>query len=69
MAETITYLGAIESELRRAPRARQLVGLADQRRLFVHRGTMRLEAEALVLEGWREIPRATIERALSANVS
>lgn len=62
MVETITYLGATESELRRASGARRLIGFADQRRLFPHRGTMRLEPETLVLEGWRKIPRTTIMR-------
>jgi len=61
MLTTISYLGATESELRQAPGARRLVGLADQRRLFPHRGTMRLEPEALVLEDWRSIPRTAIE--------
>ncbi len=63
MVETITYLGATESELRRAPGARRLIGLANQRRLFPHRGTMRLEADALALEAWRSIPRTTIATA------
>lgn len=64
MDKTITYLGATESELRQASGGRRLIGLADQRRLFPHHGTMRLESEALVLEDWRSIrPRTTIEKA------
>ncbi len=63
MVETITYLGATESELRRAPGARRLIGLADQRRLFPHRGTMRLGSETLELDDWQTIPRTTIQKA------
>ena len=64
MAETITYLGVTESELRRTSGGHRLIGLADQRRLFPHRGTMRLDAEALVLGDWRSISRTTIETAV-----
>lgn len=54
------YLGAAEGELRGASGSSQLVGFADQRTLFPHAGRLQLESQALVLEGWRSIPRSAI---------
>lgn len=54
------YLGATESELRDAPGPRRLAGYIDQRTLFPHEGLLRLEAQTLELEGWRDIPRSAV---------
>lgn len=57
---TDKFLGATERELLNTPESTRLVGYIDQRQLFPHAGTMRLEEGALVLEGWREIARSDI---------
>ena len=59
----ISYRGATETELRQLTALRRLRALGDQRRLFPHHGTMRLEPDMLALGDWREIPRTTITRA------
>lgn len=56
----VSYFGATEEELRRLSRTGRFWGLSDQRRLFPHHGLMRLEPDALVLEGWRVIPKVAI---------
>lgn len=55
-----TYLGATDTELRQLSRPRRVRGLGDQRSLFPYQGLMQLQADALVLGGWREISRAAI---------
>ena len=57
---TADYQGATESELHDLSSGEKLIGLLDQRQLFPHHGALRLEADQLVLESWREIPRALI---------
>jgi hypothetical protein len=52
MCRQVNYLGATETELRTSTNMSRLWGLADQRRLFPHHGIVRLEPEAMVLEGW-----------------
>lgn len=54
------YLGATEGELRAVSGPRRLVGFADQRTLFPHAGLLQLQPQALVLGGWRSIPRSAI---------
>lgn len=57
---TTNYQGATESELHDLSIGEKLIGLLDQRRLFPHHGTLTLETDRLILESWREIPRALI---------
>ena len=61
--EASDYIGATATELRQMTGARRLRGLADQRTLFPHQGTLRLEPDTLVLEGWQRIPRTQVQRA------
>ncbi len=61
MNNTDRYLAATEDELRAAPTSRRLVGYANQRTLFPHAGGIRVEPEALILEGWRQIPRIDVD--------
>ncbi len=58
-----SYFGATESELRGAPLSQRLSGYSDQRVLFPHSGLLRLEPRALVLGGWRTIPKTAITDA------
>lgn len=60
-SQSIAYLGATESELGENSVPRRIMGFVDQRKLFSHCGTLMLKPDALVLQGWREIPKATIE--------
>jgi len=60
-SQTIPYLGASESELGETSVPRRIMSFVDQRKLFSHSGTLMLKPDALVLQGWREIPKATIE--------
>lgn len=57
-----TYNAATETELGDAEAGRRVLGLVDQRRLFPHHGRFRLEQDALVLEGWLEVPRTAVAR-------
>ncbi len=60
-ASTAAYEGATEGELHDLSWEEKLVGMVDQRRLFPHQGTLRLEPDRIVLDGWLDIPRATID--------
>ncbi len=55
-----SYLGATEGELLGASLARRLAAYSDQRRLFPHEGILQLTQHALVLGGWRVIPREAV---------
>ncbi len=59
--QSIPYLGASESELAGASAPRRFVGFADQRKLFPHSGFLLLTPDAMVLQGWRDIPRGAID--------
>jgi hypothetical protein len=55
-----SYLGATEGELLGVSLARRLAAYSDQRRLFPHEGILQLTQRALVLGGWRVIPREAV---------
>lgn len=57
-----TYHGATETELGDAEATRRVLSFIDQRRLFPHHGPFRLEQDAVVLEGWLEVPRSAVTR-------
>ncbi len=57
---TMSYRGATEDELREGSRAKRVLALADQRRLFPHQGVLELGADVIVLGGWRQLTRTQV---------
>lgn len=59
VAET-TYLGATEAELSDVNLGERLVGIVAQSSFFKHRGDLRIETDAVVLDGWLRVPRTCV---------
>ena len=57
---TVSYRGATEDELRDGSRARRILALADQRRLFPRHGELELGEDVMELGGWRRLTREQV---------
>lgn len=56
----VSYRGGAEDELRAGSRAKRVLALADQRRLFPHQGVLELGEDVIVLGGWRQLTREQV---------
>jgi len=56
----VSYRGGAEDELRAGSRAKRVVALADQRRLFSHQGVRELGEDVIVPGGSRQLTREQV---------